>query len=79
MKRKQKRMDADAVESVHPSLRRITNKASSPMKTPCLILYLKIAELYAKWNGSHVQNRAMSEISLWSILNSKRLCKSMKI
>ena len=72
-------MDANAVESVHPSLRKVTKQGVFPMKTPCLILYLRIAELYAKWNGSHVQNRAMLEISLWSILNSKLLCKSMKI
>ena len=37
-------MDANAVESVHPSLRKVTKQGVFPMKTPCLILYLRIAE-----------------------------------
>ena len=50
----------NAVESVHSSFRKVTKQGAFPNENALLkLLYLRITELYAKRNGSRVQNRAM--------------------
>ena len=50
----------NAVESIHSSFRKVTKQGAFPNENALLkLLYLRITELYAKWNGSSVQNWAM--------------------
>ena len=50
----------NAVESIHSSFRKVTKKGAFPSENALLkLLYLRITELYRKWNGSRVQNWAM--------------------
>lgn len=50
----------NAVESINSSFRKVTKKGAFPNESALLkVLYLRIAELYKKWNGSKVQNWAM--------------------
>lgn len=50
----------NAVESINSSFRKVTKKGSFPNENSLLkLLYLRITELYKKWNGSKVQNWAM--------------------
>lgn len=50
----------NAVASVHSSFRKVTKQGACPNENTLLkLLYLRITELYAKRNGSRVQNRAM--------------------
>lgn len=50
----------NAVASVHSSFRKVTKQGACPNENALLkLLYLRITELYAKRNGSRVQNRAM--------------------
>jgi len=50
----------NAVESVHSSFRKVTKKGAFPNENALLkLLYLRITELYKKWNGGFVQNWAM--------------------
>ena len=50
----------NAVESINSSFRKVTKKGAFPNENALLkLLYLRITELYKKWNGSKVQNRAM--------------------
>ena len=49
-----------AVESINSSFRKVTKKGAFPNENALLkLIYLRITELYKKWNGSKVQNRAM--------------------
>lgn len=50
----------NTVESIYSSFRKVTKQGAFPSENALLkLLYLRITELYAKWNGSSVQNRAM--------------------
>lgn len=50
----------NAVERIDLSFRNVTQKGAFPNENPLLkLLYLRITELYKKWNGSKVQNWAM--------------------
>ena len=50
----------NAVESVHSSFRKVTKKGSFPNETALLkLLYLRVCELYKKWNYRPVSNWAM--------------------
>ena len=50
----------NAVESINSSFRKVTKKGAFPNENALLkLLYLRITELYKKWNGSKVQNWAM--------------------
>lgn len=54
----------NAVESVNSSFRKVTKKGAFPNENALLkLLYLRITELYKKWNGSHVTN--------WSIVRNQ--------
>ena len=60
----------NAVESIHSSFRKVTKQGAFPNENALLkLLYLRITELYAKWNGSSVQNWAMVRNQL--AVNSK--------
>lgn len=50
----------NAVESVHSSFRKVTKQGAFPNENALLkLIYLRIKELYQKWEGGHVQNWAM--------------------
>ena len=50
----------NAVESINSSFRKVTKKGAFPSENALLkVLYLRITELYKKWNGSKIQNWAM--------------------
>ena len=50
----------NAVESINSSFRKVTKKGAFPNENALLkLLYLRITELYKKWNGNKVQNWAM--------------------
>jgi len=50
----------NAVESVNSSFRKVTKKGAFPNENALLkLLYLRISELYQKWNGRPVSNWAM--------------------
>lgn len=50
----------NAVESVNSSFRKVTKKGAFPNESALLkLLYLRITELYKKWNGRPVNNWAM--------------------
>lgn len=50
----------NAVESINSSFKKVTKKGAFPNENALLkLLYLRITELYKKWNGSKVQNWAM--------------------
>lgn len=50
----------NAIESVNSSLRKVTKKGAFPNENSLLkLLYLRITELYKKWNGRPVANWAM--------------------
>ena len=50
----------NAVESINSSSRKVTKKGAFPNENALLkLLYLRITELYKKWNGSKVLNWAM--------------------
>ncbi len=48
------------VESINSSFRKVAKKGAFPNENALLkLLYLRITELYKKWNDSKVQNWAM--------------------
>ena len=50
----------NAVESVHSSFRKVTKKGAFPNENALLkLLYLRITELYKKWNDHPISNWAM--------------------
>ena len=50
----------NAVESIHSSFRKVTKQGAFPNENAILkLLYLRITELYKKWEGGHVQNWAL--------------------
>lgn len=50
----------NAVESVNSSFRKVTKKGSFPSEQALMkLLYLRVTELYKKWNGRAVNNWAM--------------------
>ena len=50
----------NAIESVNSSFRKVTKKGSFPSEQALLkLLYLRITELYKKWNGRPINNWAM--------------------
>ena len=50
----------NAIESVNSSFRKVTKKGSfSSEESVFKVLYLRVEELYAKWEGHHIQNWAM--------------------
>ena len=60
----------NAVESIHSSFRKVIKQGAFPNENALLkLLYLRTRELYAKWNGSCVQNWAMVRNQL--AINSK--------
>ncbi len=64
----------NAVESIHSSFRKVTKKGAFPNENALLkVLYLRITELYRKWDGSGVQNWAMvrNQLSLNEKLQSR--------
>ena len=55
----------NAVESVHFSFRKLTKKGAFPNENALLkVLYLRICELYKKWNDHSVVNWAMVKNNL---------------
>ncbi len=47
----------NAVESIHSSFRKVTKKGAFPNENALLkVLYLRIKELEAKWDGGHIRN-----------------------
>ena len=50
----------NAIEAVNSSFRKVTKKGAFPNETALMkLLYLRITELYKKWDGYTVQNWAM--------------------
>lgn len=50
----------NAIESVNSSFRKVTKKGAFPHEDAVFkIFYLRILELYKKWEGRHVANWAM--------------------
>ncbi len=50
----------NAIESINSSFRKVTKKGSFPSEDAVLkALYLRIAELYKKWNGRPASNWAL--------------------
>lgn len=50
----------NAVESVNSSFRKVTKKGSFPSEQALMkLLYLRVTELYKKWNGRPANNWAM--------------------
>ena len=50
----------NAIESVNSSFRKVTKKGAFPNENALLkLLYLRITELYKKWNGRPVPNWAL--------------------
>lgn len=50
----------NAVESVNSSFRKVTKKGAFPNENALLkLLYLRVTELYKKWNGRPLNNRAL--------------------
>ena len=55
----------NAIESINSSFRKVTKKGAFTSENALLkVLYLRIQELYRKWNGSTVQNWAMVRTQL---------------
>ena len=55
----------NAVESINSGFRKVTKKGAFPNENALLkLLYLRITELYKKWNGSKVLNWAMVQNQL---------------
>ena len=66
----------NAIESVNSSFRKVTKKGSFPNKDAVFkILYLRILELYKKWNKHRIQNWAMIRNQL---LTDERMSKLME-
>lgn len=66
----------NAIESVNSSFRKVTKKGSFPNKDAVFkILYLRVLELYKKWNKHRLQNWAMI---LNQLLADERMAKLMK-
>ncbi|MFC0014151.1 MULTISPECIES: IS256 family transposase [Allobacillus] len=56
----------NAVESIHSSFRKVTQKGAFPNENALLkVLYLRIKELESKWKGGHIQN--------WSLVMNQLL------
>lgn len=56
----------NSVESIHSSFRKVTKKGAFPNENALLkVLYLRVKELEAKWEGGHVQN--------WSLVMNQLL------
>ncbi len=50
----------NAVESIHSSFRKVTKKGAFPNENALLkVLFLRIKELEAKWDGGHINNWSM--------------------
>lgn len=50
----------NAVESIHSSFRKVTKQGAFPNENALLkLLYLRITELYKKWEGGHVHSWAL--------------------
>ena len=66
----------NAIESVNSSFRKVTKKGSFPNKDAVFkILYLRVLELYKKWNKHRLQNWAMIRNQL---LADEHMAKLMK-
>lgn len=66
----------NAIESVNSSFRKVTKKGSFPNEDAVFkILYLRVLELYKKWNKHRLQNWAMIRNQL---LADERMAKLMK-
>lgn len=66
----------NAIESVNSSFRKVTKKGSFPNEDVVFkILYLRVLELYKKWNKHRLQNWAMIRNQL---LADERMAKLMK-
>ena len=60
----------NSIESVNSSFRKVTKQGSFPNENALLkLLYLRITELYKKWNGRPVSNWAMVRNQL--LINDK--------
>ena len=52
--------DANAIESVNSSFRKVTKKGSFPNEDAVFkLLYLRVQELYAKWDGRKIPDWAL--------------------
>lgn len=50
----------NAIEAINSSFRKVTKKGSFPSEDAVMkALYLRITELYKKWNGRPISNWAM--------------------
>lgn len=64
----------NAVESVNSSFRKVTKQGAFPHENALLkLLYLRVTELYRKWENGHVQNWAMvrNQLSMNPDLNER--------
>ena len=62
----------NAIESVNSSFRKVTKKGAFPNENALLkLLYLRIQELYKKWDDSAIQNWSMVRNQLDSDPNFK--------
>ncbi|GAA0504301.1 IS256 family transposase [Salinibacillus aidingensis] len=51
----------NAVESIHSSFRKVTKKGAFPNENALLkVLFLRVKELEAKWEGGHIQNWSLA-------------------
>ncbi|WP_186807143.1 transposase, partial [Tenuibacillus multivorans] len=56
----------NAVEAIHSSFRKVTQKGAFPDETALLkVLFLRVKELEAKWDGGFIQN--------WSLVRNQLL------
>ncbi len=66
----------NAIESVNSSFRKVTKKGVFPSENAVIkALYLRITELYKKWNGKKVANWAMviNQLTMDANIHSKIL------
>lgn len=67
----------NAVESINSSFRKVTKKGAFPNENALLkLLYLRITELYKKWNEARSKTGQWSEISLRQTTKLKPVLKN---
>ena len=66
----------NAIESVNSSFRKVTKKGAFPNENALLkLLYLRITQLYKKWNGRPVANWAIvrNQLAMDGIIQNRIL------
>ena len=66
----------NAIEAINSSLRKVTKKGAVPSEDAVLkALYLRITELYKKWNGRPVSNWAIvrNQLAMDTIIQARIL------